>query len=272
MNNKKGLHCIDVGTGEIALVFLHYFGGSANSWSKVIADLSNTFRCIAIDLPGFGDSQGESKKLSVSNCAREVAQLIKALALKQYVLIGHSMGGKIALSLASLQPFGLTSLVLVAPSPPTPEPMDDEERKQLLNAYGDRFALETQLNNITAQSLTNGGMENAIADNLKVSYASWHWWVQLGSREDISPQTSTVKVPILVISGQYDKKLSTRFLHDEFEKYFDFVRFEEIKEAGHLLPIEAPAAVVKLIREYVHLNNVTKKDTISKQKKYSFDV
>lgn len=272
MNNKKRLHFIDVGTGEAALVFLHYFGGSANSWSKVIADLSNTFRCIAIDLPGFGDSEGESKKLSVSNCAREVAQLIKTLALKQYVLIGHSMGGKIALSLASLKPSGLTSLVLVAPSPPTPEPMDGEERKQLLNAYGDRFALETLLNNITAHSLTNCGIENAIADNLKVSYASWDWWVQFGSREDISPQTSNVTVPVLIISGQYDKKLSTRFLHDEFEEYFNFVQFEEIKEVGHLLPMEAPGAVVKLILEYVQLNNVIKKDNISKQKKYFFDV
>lgn len=252
MNNIKGLHFIDVGKGEVALVFLHYFGGSSNSWCKVITKLQYDFRCIAIDLPGFGYSQGESEKLSVSDCAKEVAQLIKVLALKQYVLIGHSMGGKIALSLASIQPFGLASLILVAPSPPTPEPINDEERKQLLNAYGDRFALETLFNNITAQSMSNYDIENAVADNLKTSYASWNWWVQLGSREDISPQISTVRVPVSIISGAMDSKFSDSFLHKEFEKYFQFVHYEEIKEAGHLLPIEAPAAVAKLIRESIN--------------------
>lgn len=251
MQSEKRLHFIDVGKGEVALVFLHYFGGSSNSWSKVIAELSHTFRCIAIDLPGFGNSQGESKKLSVGDCAKEVAQLIRALALKRYLLIGHSMGGKIALYLASFQPFGLSSLVLVAPSPPTPEPMDDKERKQLLNAYGNRPELETMLNNITTQSLSNCSIEKAVADNLRTSYASWNWWVELGSREDISTQISGVRVKVLVISGENDKKLTSNFLHDEFVKYLQFVHFKEIREAGHLLPFETPLAVAKLIREAV---------------------
>lgn len=72
------------------------------------------------------------------------------------------MGGKIALSFAAMQPSGLTSLVLVAPSPPTPEPMTDIERMQLLNAFGDKCALETSVNNITAQPLSNSDIENTV--------------------------------------------------------------------------------------------------------------
>lgn len=63
---------------------------------------------------------------------------------------------------------------------------------------------------------------------------------------------SGVNIPVLVINGLYDKKFSSDFLRNEFERYFRNVNFKEIREAGHLLPIEAPLAVVKLIREAVN--------------------
>ncbi len=251
MKGDNGLHFTDVGKGEVAIVFLHYFGGSSNSWFKVIAELIHKFRCIAVDLPGFGDSQGASKKLSVSDCAKDVAQLIKVLALKQYVLVGHSMGGKIALSLASMQPFGPTSLILIAPSPPTPEPIEAKERKQLLNSYGDRFALETLLNNVTAKPLVNSDMKNAVSDNLRASNASWNWWIELGSQENISAQVSTVRVHVLIISGEADPKFSTSFLREEMLTYFPLASFAEIKNAGHLLPIETPLDIAKAIDKFI---------------------
>lgn len=249
MNPQKGLHFTDVGTGEVALVFLHYFGGSSNSWSKVISELSYNFRCIAIDLPGFGNSL-EIPKLSIKECVSEVARVIKSLSLKRYVLVGHSMGGKIALSLASIQPFGLEALVLIAPSPPTPEPMSGNERTQLLHAYGDPEALETLVKNITAQPLNEPDLEDVIRDNLRASYASWKWWVKLGSRENILPQTSTVEVPVFVVSGAMDPKFSSSFLRNEIIKYLPAVTFKEIFNAGHLLPIEAPAVLAKAIEDF----------------------
>jgi pimeloyl-ACP methyl ester carboxylesterase len=250
MQNENELHFTDVGEGEVALVFLHYFGGSLNEWNKVIAELSPQYRCIAIDLPGFGNSP-ELKILSVSNCAEEVAQVISLLALKQYVLIGHSMGGKIALSLAALQPSALTSLILIAPSPPTPEPIDDKEQTQLLNAYGDPFALQTLLNHVVAQPLAIDDMENAVADNMQVSYAAWNWWILHGSREDISHQKSAVSVPVLIISGAMDPKFSSSFLKREMIKYFSSATFIEIPEAGHLIPIELPLTVANAIEKFI---------------------
>lgn len=247
---ENNLNYIDVGKGEITLVFLHYFGGSSNSWSEVIGELSHKFRCIAIDLPGFGNSQRKTNRLSVSYCSNEVARVIHSLKLKQYVLIGHSMGGKIALSFAAMQPSGLTSLVLVAPSAPTPEPMADIERMQLLNAFGDKCALETSVNNITAQPLSNSDIENTVNDNLRASYTSWHWWTEEGSREDISSQMSTIRVPVLVISGAADPKFSTHFLHEEMVKYFSTAAFTEIPNAGHLLPIETPLKLAQAIAEF----------------------
>ncbi len=249
--SKLALNYIDSGTGDIALVFLHYFGGSSLTWSYVTDELNGEFRCIAIDIHGFGDSPSSVKGLSVNDNAQSVAEVITTLKLKNYVLIGHSMGGKIALSLASHKPFGLHKLVLFAPSPPTPEPMSDEEKTQLLTAYNNRPELIKIINSITSIPLPDFDINNLVNDNLRASETSWKAWIKHGSQENICLQISDVNVPVLVISGQYDKKLSSSFLHDEFVKYLQFADFEEIKDAGHLLPVEAPLSVAKLIRKAV---------------------
>lgn len=249
--NSHGLNFVESGTGNITLVFLHYFGGSSNTWLPVISELNLEFRCIAIDLWGFGNSAGSSEHLSISDNAKSVAELITTLQLKKFVLIGHSMGGKIALSLAAIKPFGLEKLVLIAPSPPTPEPMDMKERTELLAAYNDRSALEAIINNIIRKPMSDGEIDNLVEDNLRASQRSWRSWIEDGSQEDISMQMLNIDVPVFVISGQYDKKLSSSFLRAEFQKYLQLVHFEEIRETGHLLPVEVPLLVAMVIRNEV---------------------
>jgi pimeloyl-ACP methyl ester carboxylesterase len=249
--SRLALNYTDSGTGDIALVFLHYFGGSSRTWSYVLNELNGQFRCIAIDLCGFGDSPSSCKGLSVSDNAQSVFDVITILKLKKYVLIGHSMGGKIALLLASHKPFGLEKLVLIAPSPPTPEPTTDMEREQLLVSYNNRSLLIKTINSITSQPLTNLNINSLVNDNLRASESSWKSWIEHGSQEDISFKMPCINIPVLVISGQDDKKLSSGYLYSEFVKYLRFVDFEEIKKAGHLLPIEAPLAIAELIREAV---------------------
>ncbi len=97
--------------------------------------------------------------------------------------------------------------------------------------------------------MSNREIDNLVEDNLRASQRSWRSWIEDGSQEDISMQMSNIDVPVLVISGQRDKKLSTAFLRNEFLKYLKTTSFEEISEAGHLLPVEAPLAIAKLIRQ-----------------------
>lgn len=63
---------------------------------------------------------------------------------------------------------------------------------------------------------------------------------------------SDINIPVLVISGQSDKRLSSKFLHDEFANCLPLVHFKEIWEAGNLLPAEAHADVASLIRNAVY--------------------
>lgn len=107
----RPLNIVERGKGTPSLIFLHYFAGSSASWSEVMTQLQETTHCIAPDLPGFGESQPIAER-TVEAVAVVIAEMIHQLDLQHYILIGHSMGGKVALALASTQPPGLQSLIL----------------------------------------------------------------------------------------------------------------------------------------------------------------
>jgi pimeloyl-ACP methyl ester carboxylesterase len=109
------LNVVERGAGEPALLFLHYYGGSARTWNRVIEQLCSTFRCVAYDQRGWGES---ADGYAISDLAGDAAALIRTLDLKRCVLVGHSMGGKAAQFLAARRPMGLEALILVAPASP----------------------------------------------------------------------------------------------------------------------------------------------------------
>ncbi|MGV0026831.1 alpha/beta fold hydrolase [Phormidesmis priestleyi] len=240
------LNVLDQGEGSPALVFLHYFGGSSNAWIEVIAQLQHEAHCIALDLPGFGDSDSIADP-TVEAVATYVSALVQQLQ-KQYILVGHSMGGKIALAMAATQPTGLRSLVLLAPSPPTPEPMEDSERSHLLHTGGDRSAAEETIHKITARPLPNALFDRVIQDNIRSSPTAWQAWLECGSRQDISAKMSKIAVPVLVVAGAEDPVMSKDLLQQEVVDRLTTARLVVVPQVGHLLPIENPQAVIELIR------------------------
>ena len=119
-SNTTKLHVEDLGTGAPALVFLHYWGGSSRTWRHVTQALAPAFRTIAVDQRGWGRSDKPLEGYTLADLADDAERLIESLAPDRYVLVGHSMGGKVAQLMASRHPAGLAGLVLVAPSPPSP--------------------------------------------------------------------------------------------------------------------------------------------------------
>ena len=93
------------------LVLLHGLAGSGRWWSHNVGRLARTCRVVTLDLPGFGSSHGSWP--SVDESATIVAAAIEALGLEGVALVGHSMGGAVALELAARQPWWLARLVLV---------------------------------------------------------------------------------------------------------------------------------------------------------------
>lgn len=110
------LHALVQGEGEEAVVFLHGFGGDALNWRFVLEPVASERTAIAVDMPGHGEStkavgDGDPATLSAS-----VRELLDRQGLDRFHLVGHSLGGLVAVLLASEEPERVASLTLVAPA------------------------------------------------------------------------------------------------------------------------------------------------------------
>ena len=255
--NTTSLHvCEHYGAGWQArptLIFLHYFGGSGRSWEPVISLLATQgWACLAPDLRGFGDSltPGDDPVFYVvDSMADDIHELVSKLRLPSFVVVGHSMGGKVALALAAKQPKGLVGVALLAPSPPSPEPMEAAERSRLLDGYGNPDVAKETLGKITAHPLPNALLDGAVADHLRASAPAWRAWLIRGSREDISCRLAAVNVPVSVAVGWEDKSITGCLVEREIRGRLNHVEtsLDFLHDVGHLLPLEAPEATVKFL-------------------------
>ena len=245
----------DAGHGAPALVFLHYYAGSSHDWDAVAARLSPDHRCAAADLRGFGDSPAPATGYAVDDSADDVAALVARLGLGgpagRYVLVGHSMGGKIAMALAARRPPGLAGLVLVAPSPPTPEPMSEESRARTLATYGDRDAAVATARRITVRPLAPAAFDQVVADSLRTSRPAWDAWMLEGTLENIADRMPRIDVPTLVVAGVTDPVMAHAMLEREVRDRIAGARMVDVPDVGHLIPYEAPAELAAAVRDFV---------------------
>ena len=111
------IHYQDIGAPEApALILLHGFGSSLQTWDAWAPLLAHQYRVIRLDLPGFGLT-GAAPGRDYSE-ARDISTLVHfadRLGLRSFSVVGHSMGGKMAWSLAAAEPERVKALVLMAP-------------------------------------------------------------------------------------------------------------------------------------------------------------
>ena len=248
MLNGSAYHIYEQGEGGPTLIFLHYFGGSSRAWRGAFAKLNGYARCIAPDLRGFGDSEASATRYRLGNYADDLAALVAALKLKRYMLIGHDMGGKIALAFAARQPEGLESLALFAPAPPSPEPSSDEQRKRLLGSYGSRIAALETIQRASVRPLPTLELKTAIEDSLRTSHTAWKAWLEQGSGEDISMLMPYVNVPTLIVAGAGDTVIPLTTLKADLEQRLTNVRTVVAPGVGHFIPLEAPQVIASMVQ------------------------
>jgi pimeloyl-ACP methyl ester carboxylesterase len=107
---------VDEGNSENVLLFIHGLGSYLKAWDRNIPDLKKYFRCIAIDLPGYGKSGKIIHSGKVDFYTNILYQFINKLNLTNVSLCGHSMGGQIALSYVINYPKQINKLILTAPA------------------------------------------------------------------------------------------------------------------------------------------------------------
>ena len=226
---------------------LHYWAGSGREFDFVVPLLPPGTQLLAPDLPGYGSQPAPSGfNFSVASYADWLEAYVAEQQLTDYILVGHSMGGKFALALAARQPAGLRGLLLISPSPPTLEPISEEDRTASLAAYGQRAEAEHTFAKITNIPLPSAWREQVIADNLRTTQAAWDAWLQAGSREDISALMPRINVPCRLLVGENDRAIPLEAQrHQTLPLLPAGTALVAVPGAGHLLPLEAPEELFK---------------------------
>jgi pimeloyl-ACP methyl ester carboxylesterase len=101
------------GAGDAKIVFIHGNTGSARWWQPAMNALQKEYSMLAIDLRGFGRSPDGTGTVTLAEHAREIHELLDSLNIADFVLVGHSLGGGVAMQFAADYPDSLRGLVLV---------------------------------------------------------------------------------------------------------------------------------------------------------------
>jgi pimeloyl-ACP methyl ester carboxylesterase len=249
--NGTGINVEQQGSGDLTVIFLHYWGGSTRTWKHVMTPLARSYRTIAIDHRGWGESDHPAVGYSLAEHADDVAGVIEALDVRRYILVGHSMGGKVAQLFASRRPEGLAGLVLVGSSMPTPLALPPQMRKMMLTAYSTRETVEMSIDQVlTAKPLDPADREQVIADSLRGAPQAKEAWPVSASQEDISDSLPAIAAPTLVIACELDRVDSVETTKSELLPSIPGSVLHVLPATGHLSPLESPADLVQLIEQF----------------------
>ncbi|MFX0085670.1 MAG: alpha/beta fold hydrolase [Candidatus Hodarchaeota archaeon] len=229
------------------LVFIHGAGGDKTQWylqQHFFQKLG--WKVLILSLPKHGLSN-QIKEVSISNYANAILNLIITLKLEQVTLIGHSMGGAIAIQLALNDSNNLvSSLVLIgagAKLKVTPiffELIETDFIKflDLMKEFGYNKETKEDVKNRIEEILKNCGPDVFLQD-FKACNAF-----------DIREELSNLKIPILIICGENDmmtpSKYST-YLHEKISNS----KLSLIPNAGHYVFLESSNEVNKVIEEFL---------------------
>lgn len=246
--NGVDLNIMQAGTGAPTLVLLHYWGGSSRTWAPAVHLLQETNRCVAIDFRGWGGSARDAADHSLATLADDVVGIVRGLGLERFVLIGHSMGGKVAQLVAARRPAGLERLILVAPAPPTPLAVPREQREAMLASYQTREGAESVVGILSGRELSPALREQVVEDTFGGAPDAKSAWTDEGMTQDVAGEAAGIEVPVVVIVGQEDRVEREDALRASFSSVLTGVGFTVLPGVGHLAPLEAPAELVEAIR------------------------
>ncbi len=252
LSNNITLAYVDEGNGDNTIIFIHGLGSYIPAWKKNITELKKHYRCIAIDLPGYGKSSKGLYSGSMEFYADVVSEFLTKLNIEKAVIAGHSMGGQIAMTLALKYPNIVEKLILVDPA--GFEYFTDGQKDWF------RDVMTVNLVNLTPANVVRENIyvnfydmpedaEFMVTDRLalrgakdfdKYSYAvvrSVHGMVD----EPVYSIMNRIKQPTLIVFGENDNLIPNRFLNPGTTK--------EIAEYGHS---QIPNSELVLIKNCGH--------------------
>jgi pimeloyl-ACP methyl ester carboxylesterase len=242
--------CNDGSHAGPTLVFLHGSGVSARYWTGQLRALAGAARVLALDLPGHGESD-DAAPPDLAHYADITAASIDTLGSWPAIVIGHSLGGAVALALAARRPTEVCGLVLISSCARLPHVSSSAQW-----LWGSLpAALRRALFFVTAKNMlfAAGASPAAVALGMQELRAcrprTLAADVAIARAMDLTAVAAGLRVPTLILCGSRDRvtpPILSRHLHTTIAGS----RLEIVDGAGHMLLIEAPGIVSRAIAAF----------------------
>jgi len=252
---NENIFFTDEGKGRV-IVLLHGFLGSKEIWKPLSDNLKKSYRVVAIDLPGHGKTACIGYAHSMELMAKSVKAVMDFLRLKKYVIIGHSMGGYVALAFADMFPDNLKGLCLFHSSAYA----DSDEKKKdrfraihLVKASKTVYTKNTIKSLFATKNLKYLRDEIAFAGNIaKQTSKQGIVAALLGMKDRVSRDLilGLVEYPIMMVIGEHDNVLPYKQLLEQSEVIKNKTVLY-LEHDGHFGFLESPRESQREIRKFL---------------------
>ena len=256
------IHHVVTGQGRPPIVFVHGFGCAHSDWDAQVAHLSPRHQTVAVDLRGHGDSPGAAEECSIERYGADVADVMRALALPRSVLVGHSMGCRVAVE-AALQAPGHTAAVILVDGSQFAASMETVLRERF--AAPDGYA--TTVKGLFTDMFT-AKSDPAVAGSVGARAARLPRPVGEKMLTDmqrydvgrLAASLASLRVPVLALQATYSNEKRERRPMEagQATPYLDMVRnsvpwaeVEVIPDTGHFPQLDESARTNALIERFV---------------------
>jgi branched-chain amino acid transport system permease protein len=241
------LHYIRKGRGTDKILFIHGNAASANWWGPVMDRLADDFDMLAIDLAGYGQSGPGPEDVTIEYHGRQVAQILHELEFTPCVVVGHSLGGAVAMELAATMPRDMLAMVLVDSAPITPmAPFDVDLLTQMV---ANDTLLQNALKATFVREIDADLQAVLMADCLQARAAFLPNSLAL-TKCDFTTRTKDFHKPVLVVWGEKDLVISWETAQQSKNAYANS-RFAMLEQAGHNPQVEVPGEFSSLLKEFI---------------------
>lgn len=250
------LHTRVQGEGE-PVVILHGLFGSSTNWNRIARALAPDYQVVLIDLPNHGHSP-HWEHMDYPDMAAAVAETLDHYGIPPASIVGHSMGGKVAMTLA-LNHHAYVQRLLVADIAPIR--YGDHGHGRLLRALQrmnpERLGSRAAASEALADDIPEAGLRQFLLTNLQARDGGFAWRIPLQALE--------ANLPVIAdfpdLAGQYTGP--TLFLHGERSEYvpgdaheiirgwFPEAAIEALPGAGHWLHAEQPEGFLERVRGFL---------------------
>ena len=258
MAGPTALHICDSQKGDHCIVLLHGYLESMLVWEDFIPYLYKEVRVVTLDLPGHGISVVQGEEHSMDFLADTVADALRALGIARCTLVGHSMGGYVALAFCERHPEMLDGVVLLSstPNPDTPEKAENRRREIALVRAGKKELLARVAPAAGFAEENRDRMKDYIEDLTEQVFVTEDDGIVallngMIGRKDQNAMLRETRVPVLFILGRKDgyipAEVAEKMVADHPE-----ARVVWLENAGHMGFLEEPETTARALLDFAN--------------------